>query len=224
MSFRLKLFRRRGEKASPPNSSNDALPSGTAGAETSSAIPNPQLQSLFLTLLPLDIRLLIYEHILVFKPRVHIVDWHPHAKLSHIEYKEPGNDSVRHDKCWNLGILQSCKRVYVHSPTVIIPFYLPDLSHIHHQTLGGSRFPLQAQHICFRSPFDAHILCCSYSSHFAQLDSRFEPESILVRLVPWLERRKPETKHLSASIQVRMETGLRCTNCVGRAARTESRY
>ena len=138
MSFRRKLFQRRREKASPPNSSNDALPSGAAGGETSVAKSNPQLQSLFLTLLPLDIRLLIYEHLLFVKPRLHIVDWHPHAKLSHIECEEPGNDSIRHGKCWNhrngegellkpavitLGILQSCRLVYVHIPTDILPVY-----------------------------------------------------------------------------------------------------
>ena len=147
MSFRLKLFHRRREKASPPNPSNDALPSGPTAAETSSAEPNPQLQSLFLTLLPLDIRLLIYEHILVVKPRVHIVDWHPHAKLSHIGCEEPRNDSIRHSKCWNhrngegellkpavitLGILQCCRLVYVHSPTDILPFYFQDLSHVYY--------------------------------------------------------------------------------------------
>ena len=160
MSFRLKLFHRRREKASAPNSSNDALPSGTAGAETSSACPNPQLQSLFLTLLPLDVRLLIYEHILVVKPRLHIVDWHPHEKLSHIECEEPGNDSIRHGKCWNhrngegtllkpavitLGILQSCKLVYVNSSALILQFYFP---YTHHQTFRGSRFSIQAK--CIR--------------------------------------------------------------------------
>lgn len=148
MSFRLKLLHRRREKASPLNPSNDALRSGPTAAETSSAEPNPQLQSLFLTLLPLDIRLLIYEHVLVVKPRVHIVDWHPQAKLFHIGCDEPGNDSIRHGKCWNhrngegellkpavitLGILQSCRLVYVHSAANMLPFYNLDLplAHIH---------------------------------------------------------------------------------------------
>lgn len=241
MSFRLKLFHRRREKALPPSPSNDALPSGTAGAETSSAKPNPQLQSLFLTLLPLDVRLLIYEHILVVKPRVHLVDWYSLAKISHIGCEEPGNDSIRHSKCWShrngegelpkpavtiLGILQSCKLVYVHCLTGILPFYdlYLFLAHIHCQTFRGSRFSLQAERIRPRSPFDTHDLCRPYPSHFPKSDSRFKPESILVRLVPRIQRRKPETKHLSASIQVRVEKSLRCTNCVGRAAGTESKY
>ena len=151
MSFRLKLFDRRREKPSPPNPSNDILPSGTTSAETSSVEPNPQLQCLFLTLLPLDVRLLVYEHILVVKPRVHIVDWYPHAKLSHIGCEEPENDSIRHGKCCNhrsgegmlrkpavitLGILQCCRLVYVHSPTDMLSFYDLDLplAYIHHQT------------------------------------------------------------------------------------------
>ena len=239
MSFRLKLFHRRREKASPANNNNDASTSGPTCAETSPAEPIPQLQSLFLTLLPLDIRLLVYDHILVVKPRLHIVDWHPHAKLSHIKCEEPGNDRVRHGKCWNhrngegellkpavitLGILQSCKLVYVHCLTGILPFYFPDLSHTHHQILRGSRFSLQAKRIRPRSPLDTHILCCSYPSHFSQFDSRFKPESVLVRVVPRVQRRKPETKHLSTSIQVRVEKGLRCTNRVGRAVETESKY
>ena len=147
MSFRLKLFHRRREKASSPTPSNDALPSGPTSVEISSAKSNPQLQSLFLTLLPLDVRLLIYEYIIVVKPRLHVVDWYPHAKLSHIGCEEPGNDSIRHGKCWNhtsgevkpavveLGILQTCRLVYVHSPTATLPFYSLDLSHIDYQTL-----------------------------------------------------------------------------------------
>lgn len=126
MSFRLKLFHRRRERVLPLNASNGALPSVSTAAETSSAEPNPQLQSHFLTLLPFDVRLMVYEHVLVVKPRLHVVDWQAHVKLSYHECDEPENDSIGHRKCWNhlnglskmfkrfvitLGILQTCRIV-----------------------------------------------------------------------------------------------------------------
>ena len=182
MSLRLKIFPRGRGKAS------------------SSAKPNPQLQSLFLTLLPLDVRLLIYEHILVVKQRLHVVDWHRHdAKLSHIACDGPGNDTIRHSKCWNhmdglgkpfkptvitLGILQSCRLVYVSISIGLLPFNFPDMSHIHYQTFRGSRCSLQAERIQPRNPFDTRFLCCPYSSYFPQFDPRFESASILVCMVP----------------------------------------
>ena len=239
MSFRLKLFHRRREKVSPFNASNGALPSVSTAAETSSAEPNPQLQSLFLTLLPFDVRLMVYEHLLVVKPRLHVVDWQAHVKLSHLECDEPENDSIRHRKCWNhlnglskmfkravitLGVLQTCRIVYVHSPTDTLLFYFPDVAHIHYQTFRGSRCSLQAERIQPRNPFGTHILCFSYSSYFPQFDPRFEPASILVCMVSRVQRRKPETKQLSASIQVRVEKGLRCTDCAGRTAGTGSKH
>lgn len=227
MSFRLKLFHRRREKASSPNRSDAALPSRSTRAETSSAEPNPQLQSLFLTLLPRDVRLLIYEHLILVKPRLHVVDWYPHAKISHIGCEEPGNDSIRHAKCWNhrngegellkpavvkLGILQTCRLVYVHRPTGTLPFHSSDPSHIDYQTFRGSRLFVQAKRVRPRSPLHSHNLRSLCPSHLPQLDSRFEFELILVCMVSRVQRRKPETEHMSPSIQVSVEKGLRPTN------------
>ena len=227
MSFHLKLFHRRREKASSPKNSDDALPAGPTLAETSSAKPNPQLQSLFLTRLPLDVRLLIYEHIIVVKPRLHVVGWNPHAKLSHFGCEEPGNDSIRHAKCWNhrkgegellkpavvnLGILQTCSLVYVHSPTATLPFYFPDLSYTDYQTFRRSRFVVQAKRIRPSIPHHSYNPRSPYPSHLPQSDSRYELEPILVCLVSRIQRRKPETEHMSSSIQVPVEKGLRCTN------------
>ena len=227
MSFHLKLFHRRREKASSPKLNDDALPSGPILAETSSAKPNLQLQSLFLTLLPIDVRLLIYEHIIVVKPRLHVVDWYPHGKLSHIGCEEPGNDNIRHAKCWNhrngeggllkpavvkLGILQTCRLVYVQSPTGTLPSYSPYLSHIHYQTFRRSRFSIQAKRIRPRSPLHAYNLRSPCPSQLPQLNSRSEPEFILVCLVSRVQRREPSTEHLSSSLQISVEKGLRCTN------------
>ena len=226
MSFRLKIFHRHRERASSPKSSDDALTPGPTFAETSLAKPNPQLQSLFLTLLPLDVRLLIYEHIIVVKPRIHVADWYPPARLSNVGCEEPGNERIRHAKCWNhrigegellkpsvveLGILQTCKLVYVHSSIAPLT-HSPDPSHINYQTFRRSRFLIQAKRVRPRISLHSYNLRRPCSAYLPQLDSRYKFELILVCLVSRVQRRKPETEHVSSSIQVSVEKGLRCAN------------
>jgi hypothetical protein len=63
--------------------------------------PMTQFQSPFLTRLPLDIRLLIYERVLAAARRLHIVEEGSGKNLGHIECNFPkGDGGIAHCNCW----------------------------------------------------------------------------------------------------------------------------
>ena len=86
------------------------------------ADPHPQLQSLFLTRLPIEIRLLIYERLLASASRLHIVERKGGRSLGHRECKyAKGFDLCTHSPCLEcdpadggkMGLLRSCKTMWV---------------------------------------------------------------------------------------------------------------
>jgi len=88
------------------------------------ADPHPQLQSLFLTRLPIEIRLLIYERLLASASRLHIVGRNGGKSLDYRECKYArGFDVCTHSPCLErdpadggkMGLLRSCKTTWVYS-------------------------------------------------------------------------------------------------------------
>lgn len=110
MSCRPSFLRLRRQKKERPRINGTAKHSSLASnPNPPSKHPNPQLQSLFITCLPLDIRVLIYEYVLASTERLHIINWL--TSLGHVECKEEvvldtsdndrrsGARSVTHNKC-----------------------------------------------------------------------------------------------------------------------------
>ena len=110
MSCRPSFLRLRRQKKDRPRidgTAKDSSPASNPNAPSKQ--PNPQLQSLFITRLPLDIRVLIYEFVLASAECLHIIDWL--TNLGHVECKEEaeldnsdsdrrsGARSVTHNKC-----------------------------------------------------------------------------------------------------------------------------
>ena len=110
MSCRPSFLRLRRQKKDRPRidgTAKDSSPASNPNPPLQQ--PNPQLQSLFITRLPLDIRVLIYEYVLASAERLHIIDWL--TNLGHVECKEEaelensdsdrrsGARSVTHNKC-----------------------------------------------------------------------------------------------------------------------------